>query len=110
MNIDELTKILLELKEMIDSLEIEVSNELLFSKAVDVYIAEIEESNKDRRTAQIGEQRKQQGSNLATEKQKAFLRKNSIEPHETLTSKEAHTMIQELINKMQKKTNEKEFL
>lgn len=110
MNIDEFNKILSELKQIIDTIEIEISHELLFSKAIDIYISEREEINKDRRTAQIGEQRKQQGSNLATEKQKAFLRKNSIEPHESLTSKEAHTMIQELINKMQKKTNEKEFL
>lgn len=52
---EQLIEILKELSEVIKLTGINPSNDIIFSKAIDIFIAETIEVNKDRRTAQINE-------------------------------------------------------
>jgi len=105
-----LTILIVKLQEIANKLEMDIEQDVIFATAVKIYLSEQEENNKDRRMQEISEEKrhgyspKKEFTGLATEKQKAFLEKHGVEVKPTLSFKEAHDMIQTIINTMQNKS------
>lgn len=109
MNIDKLHKIIEELR----TLELAVTEEKLFEKAVDIYLFDEGEFNKDKRTNLINERKsvsKENKDNLATEKQIGILQKNKMKlDYNTLSRFEATKLIGELFERQKSKESENVF-
>ena len=91
----------------LESRGVTVSDDILFTKAVDIYLAESIELNKDRRTQEINNPQKK----VASYKQIAFLKNLGFKGEtKDLTSMEASTLITEYKSKQFKDNPEKEEL
>lgn len=96
---DKLTNILNELSEVIKATGIDVTQDIIFSKAIDIFIAESIEVNKDRRTAQINSS-ENPDRKVASYKQTKFLENLGYKGDTSkLTSLEASQLIKELKDK-----------
>lgn len=89
---EQLKKIIGELQEI----RSETKDDVLFSKAIDIYLMQIQEKNKDDRTEKINKPELK----LASVKQKMFLEKLGYKGKvDDLTMIEASKLIEELKNK-----------
>lgn len=87
-----------ELKKIIDELALiraECDDDLLFSKAIDIYLAKCQVKNRDVRT-----ERDSKDDNLATDKQLFILKKNKFKlDYANLTKQEASKIISEMFER-----------
>lgn len=98
---EELAHIYRELNKVRTIENIQIEDNELFSYAVEILLFREGEKNKDKRTQDISN--RQPESNMATEKQKALLKKYHYNGDlEGLTKKEASTLIDELFKKGEK--------
>lgn len=89
---EQLKKIIGELQEV----RKETKDDVLFSKAIDIYLMQVQEKNKDERTDKINKNEQK----LASVKQKMFLEKLGYKGKlDDLTMIEASKLIEELKNK-----------
>jgi len=89
-----------DIKEKIDSY-VEIFDSIREkTDSDDTAVAILQEITKDRRSEEIREEREKKNSELATEKQKNFMKKLGIKYPRTVTKKEASILIDEELEKM----------
>ena len=87
--------------KFLSDLKLQSGDDLVFTKAIDIYIMEMQEKNKDQRTENINQSREQK---LASFKQINFLKKLGFQGDTSkITSQEASKVIEEMVNKKKNK-------
>jgi hypothetical protein len=90
--------------KFLSDLKLQSGDNLVFSKAIDIYIMEMQEKNKDQRTENINQRSEQK---LASFKQINFLKKLGFQGDASkITSQEASKVIEEMVNKKKNKGDE----
>ena len=97
-----------DLKDIIEALKItrtetksKVDDSILWESAIKIYISQ--EIGKQKAKSETFEGGKTPSSNLATQKQISFLKKEGVKVSENLTKQEAKTMISDYINNLKRK-------
>lgn len=104
---DRLIQILKEFKSITDVTGLEVAHEILFNKAVDIYLMEKVEANKDNRTTQINKHQFQKNNyDGATQPQLSLLFKLGYTGTKDITKAEASQLIKEFKSKKENKSDE----
>lgn len=109
MKYNKLDDIITSLKVSIANSDIEINPNTLFEKAVDIFIHESEEENKDKRTIQIQES-KEIDINKPTPKQLSMLKRLGFNGNfNTITKQEASMAIKEYLENQKKEKDDESY-